>query len=355
MSALRLETSKESREGTDERLVAYFDSADEQESQEHLEYLLETVARPIINRIVQRSARLKGNSSGSEPSVQDVASDALMKVLMQLREAKSNPRHPHISNFNGLVATITYRTVADQLRRKNRQRTNLERKIRRLFAANKEVLIWEDWDRNLVCGYVDWRRDETKSPTRHNEYPNSSEVLLTVTEVLVEPRKINTGQLILQVLEKVKRPIKLKDLVGLILEVTAAQHPHRVEFDSEPRVSKVERTFLDPRENRLLLKRLFAEMQKLEIQQRQALLLNMTDSYGYSIEWFLFTGIASEEELANLLDLSIDEFKRLLNNLPMTDKEIAKQLQISPTKVANIRKAVRERLARCRQAFLRGE
>jgi hypothetical protein len=79
----------------------------------------------------------------------------------------------------------------------------------------------------------------------------------------------------------------------------------------------------------------------------------MTDSYGFSIEWFVFTGIATEAQLAKLLEISTDEFKLLLNDLPMTDKEIANQLGMSPTKVANIRKAVRERLARCRQAFLR--
>jgi hypothetical protein len=107
-------------------------------------------------------------------------------------------------------------------------------------------------------------------------------------------------------------------------------------------------------EKRRLLHRLLLEIQKLDINQRRALLLNMTDSYGYSIEWFLFTKIATEVELANLLDVSIDEFKELLNELPMTDKEIAKRCEMDATRISNIRKAVRERLARCRDAFFRG-
>jgi len=42
------------------------------------------------------------------------------------------------------------------------------------------------------------------------------------------------------------------------------------------------------------VERLFAEIQKLEIEQRRALLLNMTDSYGYSIEWFGNVGPTSK-------------------------------------------------------------
>src|SRR5258705_11259344 len=138
--------------------------------------------------------------------------------------------------------------------------------------------------------------------------------------------------------------------------MTAPQHSNIHEVNYQLKPSSVELTLsADSGENHRLLKRLFAEIQKLEIEQRRALLLNMTDSYGYSIEWFLFTRIATEAELADLLGLSVEEFKRLLNDLPITDKEIAKQFGMTPTKVANIRKAVRERLARCRQAFLRGE
>ena len=78
----------------------------------------------------------------------------------------------------------------------------------------------------------------------------------------------------------------------------------------------------------------------------------MTDSYGYGIEWFLFTKIATEDHLAQLLEVSIERFRTILNELPMSDAEIAKDLGISQTKVMNIRRAVRERLARRRREFL---
>ncbi len=352
---LPLETVRESSGNIDERLLAYFQSVDEGRSQEELKYLLESVAKPIIQRIAQTSLRQDVSSSGYEPSPQDIVGEALVRVLTRLRVSKADPHQHVISNFEGLVATITYRAIADHLRARNRERTNLEKKIRRLFAANSDLGVWKDSEKNLICGYIVPRNNEPGSAHRPNEYPTQSELRLIAAEVRLNTEKRNTSELMLLLLNKILRPVKLKDFVDLIKEVVAAplSSVHDINYAQPFPTAPDEQTVsTDAVENRLLLERLFAEIQKLGVEQRKSLLLNMTDSYGYSIEWFLFTRIATEAQLASLLEISIDEFKRLLNDLPMTDKEIAKQLGMSPTKVANIRKAVRERLSRCRQAFL---
>ena len=354
---LSLETSKESREDTDQRLAAYFHSADEEESQEHLEYLLEIVARPVINRIVQRSARLNV-SSGYESSPQDIVGEALLRVLTRLRASKADTHHQLISNFGGLVATITYRAIADHVRARHRQRANLERKVRRLFAANGNLGIWKDSEKNLVCGYVVCRGTEAARSGRVDGYPTPAELSVMTAEVRTDPQKRNTAELILLLLNKIQQPVRFRDFMELISELVASQCKGIEVVDSEQPLALTQdehASSSSAAENRVLLERLFAEILKLGVEQRKSLLLNMTDSYGYSIEWFVFTGIATEAELASLLELSVDEFRQLLNDLPMTDKEIAKQLGVSSTRVANIRKAVRDRLARCRQAFLRGK
>src|SRR5207247_4392931 len=105
-------------------------------------------------------------------------------------------------------------------------------------------------------------------------------------------------------------------------------------------------------DNQRLLKRLFAEIQNLRVEQRKSLLLNMSDSYGYGIEWFLFTQIATEERLASLLEVTIEQFRALLNSLPMSDAEIASELGVTEKRVKNIRRAVRERLERRRRDLL---
>jgi RNA polymerase sigma factor (sigma-70 family) len=341
---LRSETSREDQAENDESLVPYLQS-DETRSEHQLEYLIEKIAKPIVGRIVQRALRVDSYHT-FETDSQDLAGDAVVRILARLRTLKADPQHHPISNFNGLVATITYRTVADHLRTKNRHRTNLEKKIRRLFAANDRLSIWEGDDGNLLCGYVKWRGKHSPATA-----PDVASIASVVTPG--ELKKRNTGEMILFILQKAQQPIAFKELVDLIGEVTTVKYtPGNDSIDTLQNVATPPE---DLPEKRRLLHRLLLEIQKLDINQRRALLLNMTDSYGYSIEWFLFTNIATEIELANLLDVPIDYFRELLNELPMTDKKIAKRFGMDATRVANIRKAVRERLTRARQAFSRGE
>jgi DNA-directed RNA polymerase specialized sigma24 family protein len=339
------ETSREKQPDSDDRIEPYLQS-DEASAQAHLEHLIQKIAKPIISRIVRRAARIFPYST-SETDSEDLEGDALVRILARLRTSKADPQEHPISNFNGLVATITYRVVADHLRTKNRHRTNVEKKIRRLFAANDSLRIWEDDDGTLLCGYERWHGKH--SPAKAPDVAS----LASVVRVSGKLQKRNTGELILFILQTVHQPIAFKELVDLVGELTALKHTSaNYSFDKLQNVTTPPE---DLPEKRRLLRRLLLEIQKLDINQRRALLLNMTDSYGYSIEWFLFTKIANEVELADLLGVSTDEFKELLNELPMTDKQIGKRFEMNVTRIANMRKAVRERLARCRDAFFRGE
>src|SRR5262249_43039154 len=144
---LESETSREDQSENDDGLSLYLQS-DEAGSEHQLEYLIEKIAKPIVGRIVQRALRIDSHRL-FEPERQDLEGDAVVRILARLRTLKVDPQHHPISNFDGLVATITYRVVADHLRTKNRNRTNLEKKIRRLFAANDRLSIWGDDQGNL--------------------------------------------------------------------------------------------------------------------------------------------------------------------------------------------------------------
>ncbi len=153
------------------------------------------------------------------------------------------------------------------------------------------------------------------------------------------------------------RPVKLDELIDLVNIASEGVEVQTVSIDDEHFVQSTPLITLPPDivgavDNQRLLHRLFVEIQHLRVEQRKSLLLNMTDSYGYGIEWFLFTKIATEEHLAQLLEVSIEQFRKILNELPMSDTEIARDLGISQTKVMNIRRAVKERLERRRREFL---
>lgn len=337
----------DSRE-VDEQLVPYLNSADEREAEERLQHLIEK-ARPIVYRIARS---LRASSSATAVfNTQDIFGDVCVRLLLALRTFRNDPQGHAISNFSGLVATTTSSVFSDLLRVKDRQRRSLYQKVRRLIAANSNLATWKDNDGKLMCGYAAWKSRSTKPDVNYPLQMN-----LQFQSLTPNLHKRNTAELILMVLDNIGHPVKFDEFVDLVSMASAGVEVQTVSIDDEHYVQASPLVTYQPDvvsgiENQRLLNRLFAEIQGLRLEQRKSLLLNMADSYGYGIEWFLFTRIATEERLANLLELSIDQFRKLLDQLPMSDAEIARDLGINQTKVMNIRRAVRERLNRRRREF----
>lgn len=339
--------ASETRGAIDEQLFPYL-YASGSDAQHQLDRLFEK-ARPIVYRIA-RSVRLGASQSSTYFNTQDIYSDVCVRLLPILQEFKKDSQRSPISNFAGLVATATSSVFADLLKAKDRQKRNLRLKIRRLIAANTSLAIWNDENGNVTCGYSIWRAEPAPGPTIRT--PTQMALGFSSNET---PKK-NTAELILQCLSNAGRPLKLDELVDLVNIASEGIEVQTVSIDDQFYVQSTPLVTLQPDivavvDNQRLLHRLFSEIQQLRVEQRKSLLLNMTDSYGYGIEWFLFAKITSEERLANLLELSIEQFRELLNQLPLSDAQIARDLGISESKVMNIRRAVRERLSRRRQAF----
>lgn len=336
--------------GIDEQLLPYLNCTDNAQTQEHLQRLLEK-ARPIVYRIA-RSMRVGAVQSAVLFDTQDIFGDVCVKLIQNLRAFKHDPLHHRISNFSGLVATTASTVFADLLRDKDRHRRSLYQKIRRLIAANSELAIWKDNNGSLVCGFAAWRSATV------NAAPTPSQMKLDFqSSQFGQANRPNTAELILLVLNNAGRPIKFDEFVDLVNIAGAGVQIQTISIDDEHYVQSSPLVSYQPDviagvDNQRLLNRLFAEIQTLRVEQRKSLLLNMTDAHGYGIEWFIFTKIATEETLASLLEVSVDQFRKLLQDLPMSDAEIARELGLSQTKVMNIRRAVRERLERRRREFL---
>ena len=78
-----------------------------------------------------------------------------------------------------------------------------------------------------------------------------------------------------------------------------------------------------------------------------ALLLNLRGDDGFpALELFFFSGVVTLPTLARALDLSRDDFVRLLPHLPLDDATIGTMLGKTVQQVINLRKSARDRLRR---------
>jgi hypothetical protein len=112
---------------------------------------------------------------------------------------------------------------------------------------------------------------------------------------------------------------------------------HRIDAvpDPEPRVDAA----LEQRDR---LARVWAQIRDLPIRQRHALLLNLKDD---AITVFLTTGAASLRDMAAALELRVEDFAALWNDLPLPDNTLAARLGCTRQQVINLRMAARKRLA----------
>src|SRR5882672_34070 len=101
----------------DECLLPYLHACDPSREHECLEYLLDTIAKPIIQQIVQRTLRREpaDDSRGIlRPDTEDMSGDVLVKILPRLRALKGDSIGHGISDYRDLVAATTYRTLTDK-------------------------------------------------------------------------------------------------------------------------------------------------------------------------------------------------------------------------------------------------
>jgi hypothetical protein len=87
----------------------------------------------------------------------------------------------------------------------------------------------------------------------------------------------------------------------------------------------------------------------LPLLQRRALLLYARDANGGSaIPLLVFTGIATLDEIAGVLDFTRAQLEPWWDRLPLADLDIADLLGITRPQVIGLRRAARERLERAR-------
>ena len=106
----------------------------------------------------------------------------------------------------------------------------------------------------------------------------------------------------------------------------------------------------DAMATREMLELLWNVIRELPLPQRRALLFYARDSGGGSvIPLLVFTGVATLDEIAAVVDYSRASLENLWDRLPLADLDIAKLLGITRPQVIGLRRAARERLERARQ------
>jgi hypothetical protein len=339
------------------------DATDESSEEELLSRIICEEVDPIIKRVLRykfRSSFSHPETSHSRAEVEEIYHDVRLHLLKKLRDLKQAPfKHP-VSNLQSYIFTTAQHICDEHLRRKYPFRRQLKDTIRYHLTSHPELALWKATDGSWLAGLAAWQGDGVHSLVEA-EAERREALLSNLDETLqhVDVARLKLPDLIALIFRSSMRPLELDELTDLIarlryikdypVESLEGDGSHLLEQLSGPQDD------LDTViEYRQLLQYLWSEICQLPRLQRIALLFHLKSSTGVNVITLLpATRVATFEQIAEALNIPVDQFERLWSSLPMDDLSIGQYLGASRQQVINLRKNARERLARRVKAFER--
>jgi DNA-directed RNA polymerase specialized sigma24 family protein len=329
----------------DPMLRPYLNAEDEQNSETLLDALVEDHIAPLIRKRIRRKLFKISATMGTdhpERNVEDLCSEAHLNVIKSLRQMKADGSRKAIRNLDAYVSIVVRQVCDQQIRRLNPNRVRLESQIRYVCSHHPEFAIWEA-DGCFVIGRASW-----KSRPATDRKPD----IETIQKQFLKNKGLtlkSTKQLIAIcdcALNDSEGPLELEDVVRIaevLLGVSSLRYEPLDDLErQDPAQSIDEKLHLQK-----YLQRIWSEVVQLPSAQRIAILLSLKDDSGRPLLPFLpLLKVANIEEIELHLSLSRDDFTKIWNNLPLSDRDIAEVLNLTTQQVANLRKCARERLSR---------
>lgn len=325
----------------DVRLTPFLQAIDDAEAECQLARLLADEAEPIIRGVIRRKLGFALDRAGRGVLGQDdedLFSEIRLLIIKRLQALKSQPGLRPINNFSNYVAVTAYNACYEYLRQKYPRRWQLKSRLHYLLSRRSEFGLWPINDRELVAGFADWRE---------HGLLDSEKVRALAEDSGLAALRANIAALLVELFRRAGAPIELDTLVDTVCAITGMT-------DVRPGDEEEVAVIADPAagadivvEQRLFLQRLWTEICQLRPRQRAALLLNLRDAEGASALTLLpITGIADMQQIAHVLEISVEALAAIWSDLPLDDNAIAARLALSRQQVINLRKSARERLER---------
>ena len=336
-------------EGSDPLLLPFLQAHDPSVAESLLTDLIQKRADPIIAKILKSKLRVSLDGSQGNQQNQDaleIASELRATLITDLRAMQQHPVQKSIKSFPDYVAIKTYSACADYFREKNPQRWRLKNLLRYQLKQNSRFALWKAENNAWYAGLNEW----AGTIGADNAMPSSNSIEEAFSRKHAEG--IEPAHLLAAIFEHVGHPVEFERIVTLAAEVWNITDSPLQSVDDANRKPEIEP--VSPNvgvdllfEQRLHLEKLWAEVGQLPVLQRAALLLNLRDAHGASAIFFIpHLSIASQDQIAEMLQLPDKEFSRLWSDLPLDDSRIARMFGITRQQVINLRKTARERLAR---------
>ena len=302
-------------------------------------------ARPRVLRRLQQ----KGVEGAD---LEDLCEETMGRFLqaLQRREEREQDVLEHPARYALSVADTVF---DDHLRRIRPQWCRLKRRVLYLLDDTRTRGVFRRWkDRaHWIGGFARWADHPFRPNARYHALCSRPAQFCKQELRDEEPAEVPLPTLMAHLFRWIGTPLEVDELTNrlaslqnirdagtLSLEDLAAQNETDADHWLPASPEDVANRVLDSIQGEAFRAELWEIVCALPPRQRAALLLGMeTDE-------LLLAGAKSD--LAQTLELSIEQLEALWPTLPLSDASIALRLDVTPKQVSNFRKCARERIAR---------
>jgi hypothetical protein len=335
----------------DQLLITFIEATDEEQADCCLASLIDEHAAPIVKEILGSSLRFHfdSNSTASTQDASDLFNDIIANLLSRLRQIRSDRPRGAIADLRGYIAATAYNACNLYLRQKYPRRARLKNRLRYLLSHDAAFALWTNEESGLICGFAEWRDKVALTPQSLFEKIRQDPVEWTQSAGLksVGTNRAQLSSLSSALFQSCGSPIKLDELVNIVADICREKDQPDEPLDTVLNLVTPALDLDTILEQQHMLAILWREVRELPRRQRLALLLNFRDAGDQDLISLLpYTRTATIEQIAETLDLPVEEFLELWNKLPLDDVTIAELLGSTRQQVINLRKCARERLER---------
>jgi RNA polymerase sigma factor (sigma-70 family) len=335
----------------DEVLLPLLRVTDESELQVILTHIVSEHAGPVIREIIRHKLRLSSaaNKRRGDTDADDIYHDAVVQLLSRLKDFTADPQQRTIGHLRSYVAVVAYNSCYRHLRQTYPQRHILKNRLRYLINRHASFSLWESPQHELMCGFASWEQEGRVAKAEPLNQLSYDPQLLIRTGVI--PAGANPpAEALAAVFNYLGGPVKLDSLVSIMAGLWGIKDQTSSLNEAPDAISELAAPHTDidsDIDRREYLRNLWGEITQLPFRQRSALLLNLRDGEGRGcIELFHLAGVATFTQIALALEISLEQFSALWNDLPLDDLAIAARLGLTRQQIINLRKSARCRLAR---------
>jgi DNA-directed RNA polymerase specialized sigma24 family protein len=332
-------------------------TASDEQADEFLLRLIAVHVEAVVKGIIRYKLHFRSQHATERAEADDIHQEVLMQLLAELRQLRHQPEAYPIADVRGLAATIAHRACSRWMRRRFPERHAFKNRLHYLLTRQAGLAVWQNESGTRMAGFVLWRQETKAATAERLRQLSEDERMLAHIRSIKTGKQHELGGALAAIFNFIGSPVEFDELVNALAAVLQIRdQPLESTVQIEETIGLAAAGEVDTAwqvEKRTFLQRLWEEIRELPLNQRVALLLNLKDaSGGGCIALFPATGVATIRQLAEVLDMTAEEFAALWKELPLEDARIAQILRLTRQQVINARKSARERLTRRLRGFM---